>query len=93
MITMPPDADPQEQQAITAAIGLIDNQGPFAYQRDGIEFKNREARLPVQLSGHYREYTVPTLGVTGRGARRIVQGRTGELFYSRDHYTSFVQLR
>jgi ribonuclease T1 len=93
MITMPPGADAQEQQAITDAVGLIDTKGPFAYQRDGIKFKNREAKLPAQPAGHYREYTVASSGVTGRGARRIVHGATGELFYSPDHYTSFIQLR
>ncbi len=93
MTTIPADADAQEQQAIADAIGLIDAQGPFPFNRDGIEFTNREALLPVQPSGHYREYTVATSGVTGRGARRIVHGATGELFYSRDHYTSFVSLR
>jgi ribonuclease T1 len=67
-------------------IGLINAHGRFPYQRDAIAFKNREAQLPLQPPGHYREYTVPTSGVTGRGARRIVQGATGELFYTRDHY-------
>ena len=63
--------------------------GPFAYERDGIVFGNFERRLPNRERGYYREYTVPTPGVTHRGARRIVAGRKGELYYSDDHYQSF----
>lgn len=41
-------------------LALIKEGGPFPYKRDGILFGNRERRLPVQSSGYYREYTVPT---------------------------------
>ena len=42
--------------------------------------------------GYYREYTVPTPGVSHRGARRIVVGRQGELYYTSDHYRSFRRI-
>jgi len=74
-------------------IGLINAHGRFPHQRDATAFKNREAQLSLRPAGHYREYTVPSSGVIGRGARRIVLGATGELFYARDHYISFVALR
>jgi ribonuclease T1 len=70
-------------------IGLIDQGGPFPFERDGAVFGNRERLLPAQPRGHYREYTVITPGSSDRGARRIVAGRTGELFYTDDHYESF----
>ena len=47
-------------------LALIKEGGPFPYKRDGILFGNRERRLPVQSSGHYREYTVPTPGARDR---------------------------
>lgn len=82
-------------------LASIQRGGPFAYRRDGIVFQNREARLPRQRRGYYREYTVPTPGVDGRGARRIVAGSgstgdvstSGEYFYSPDHYRSFRRIR
>ncbi|MBE2253829.1 MAG: M48 family metalloprotease [Myxococcus sp.] len=71
---------------------LIDAAGPFPYERDGVEFKNREGRLPYRPGGYYREYTVPTPGERSRGARRIVTGANGERYYSDDHYQSFARV-
>jgi ribonuclease T1 len=69
---------------------LIDQGGPFPYERDGSIFGNVERILPRRPSGWYREYTVPTPGETDRGARRIVAGRDGTRYYTADHYGSFV---
>jgi ribonuclease T1 len=70
-------------------VALIKSNGPFAYPRDGAVFGNREGRLPKRERGYYREYTVKTPGAKDRGARRIVAGRGGELYYSDDHYRTF----
>lgn len=70
-------------------IRLIDRDGPFPYDRDGITFGNRERLLPIRADGYYREYTVITPGSSDRGARRIIAGRGGELYYTDDHYESF----
>jgi len=72
---------------------LIDAGGPFPYRRDGIEFQNREKRLPARDRGCYREYTVPTPGSSDRGARRIVADCEGPRYYSSDHYRSFRRIR
>ena len=69
---------------------LIQYGGPFPHERDGTVFGNREQRLPQRQSGFYREYTVPTPGEADRGARRLVTGGTAELYYTGDHYISFV---
>ena len=82
----------EERSAIQATIGLIRGGGPFPYAKDGSEFQNREGRLPQKVHGYYREYTVETAGSADRGARRIVAGRDGEFYYTRDHYQSFVRL-
>ena len=66
--------------------------GPFPYPQDGKTFQNREKRLPLRGRGYYREYTVKTPGATDRGARRIVAGRGGELYYTEDHYRSFRRI-
>ncbi len=75
-------------------MALIRHGGPFRYEKDGTVFGNRERLLPSQRRGFYREYTVPTPGLSHRGARRIVCGglepRMPEAcYYTEDHYSSF----
>jgi len=48
--------------------------------------------LPSKPAGYYQEFVHPTPGVRGPGPRRIVQGQGGELFYTSDHYGTFVPL-
>ena len=74
-------------------IELIRKGGPFPYGRDGLVFGNFEKRLPRRERGYYREYTVRTPGEKDRGARRIVAGRGGELYYTDDHYRSFRRIQ
>lgn len=74
-------------------IALIRKGGPFPYAKDRAVFGNREALLPKQKHGYYREYTVKTPGERTRGARRIVAGQGGEFFYTPDHYNTFRRIR
>jgi ribonuclease T1 len=74
-------------------LATIQAGGPFSYARDGRIFANREGRLPRQGRGYYREYTVPTPGSHGRGARRLIAGRHGEYYYTEDHYRTFRRIR
>ena len=73
-------------------IRLIDKGGPFPFDRDGITFQNREQLLPKKPDGYYHEYTVITPGSSDRGARRIIAGDQGELYYTDDHYDSFREV-
>ncbi len=73
-------------------IDLIQRGGPFPYRQDGAVFQNRERLLPGKPSGYYHEYTVETPGSPDRGARRIIAGGKGELYYTDDHYASFKQV-
>src|SRR5262249_3122641 len=82
---LPPEA--------TATLALIHKNGPFPYAKDGVAFGNREGLLPKQKHGYYRQYTVKTPGSRTRGARRIIKGGGGELFYTDDHYNSFKRIR
>ncbi|MPY84572.1 MAG: ribonuclease N [Actinophytocola sp.] len=61
-----------------------------AGEAEGSVFGNREGLLPQRPYGYYREYPVPTPGSDDRGARRLVVGEDGELYYTGDHYQSFV---
>ena len=71
----------------------IDEGGPFPYAKDGSVFGNFERLLPAHPRGYYHEYTVPTPGSRDRGARRIVTGQGGEIYYTDDHYDSFREVR
>ena len=71
----------------------IKRGGPFAYERDGVVFKNYERILPQRQRGYYREYTVRTPGARNRGARRIVCGPPVECYYTADHYRTFKRIR
>jgi len=73
-------------------IALVKAGGPFPYSRDGIVFNNREGQLPKKARGYYHEYTVKTPGERDRGARRIISGREGELYYTDDHYRTFKRV-
>lgn len=73
-------------------IALIEQGGPFPFDADDGVFQNRERVLPRHPTGYYREYTVVTPGSNDRGARRIVAGADGELFYTDDHYDSFREV-
>ena len=48
--------------------------------------------LPVRPSGYYQEFVQPTPGVSGVGPQRIVRGQGGELYYTPDHYKTFIPL-
>ena len=93
-----PDTQPEVAAAelpgeARQTIALIRKGGPFPYERDGVVFGNFEKQLPVQARGYYREYTVRTPGARNRGARRIVAGKGGELYYTDDHYQSFRRVK
>jgi ribonuclease T1 len=71
--------------------------GPFAYEKDGTVFGNRERLLPAHKRGFYREYTVKTPYARNRGAKRIVCGGNQPTapeacYYSDDHYASFKRI-
>ena len=82
------DLPPEAQETLAR----IEAGGPFPYKQDGRVFHNRERLLPQRARGYYREYTVKTPGARDRGARRIVGGRGGEYYYTRDHYRSFRRI-
>lgn len=81
-----------ERAELARTLALIERGGPFPHEQDGAVFANREQRLPRQPRGYYHEYTVRTPGASNRGARRVVRGDGGELYYTRDHYRTFTRI-
>lgn len=84
------EALPQEAGEVLTA---IDDGGPFVREKDGSSFGNYEGILPTRQRGYYREYTVPTPGVSHAGARRIITGDAGEYYWTADHYETFDRIR
>ena len=80
----------------TQTYALIHQGGPFAHEKDGVVFGNRERLLPSEKRGYYREYTVMTPGLRHRGTRRIVCGgqptTPDTCYYTADHYASFRKI-
>ena len=86
------DLPPEARQTIV----LIQQGGPFPYEKDGSVFGNYEKVLPQQKRGYYREFTVKTPYATNRGAKRMVTGgeksSPREYYYTADHYRSFKRV-
>ena len=82
---------------VRQTLGLIKQGGPYPYAKDGVVFGNYEGVLPRQKRGYYHEFTVATPGERHRGARRIIVGgnaqKSGEYFYTQDHYRTFQRIR
>ncbi len=86
-----PDAG--QRVAVERVLRLIASGDALPYEQDGSIFQNREGNLPALPAGLlYREYTVPTPGSPDRGARRLVVGDDGSVYYTSDHYSSFTRL-
>jgi ribonuclease T1 len=75
-----------------ATLAVIDQGGPFPYDKDGSTFGNFEGLLPDHPKGYSKEYTVITPGSSDRGARRIIAGDGAEFYWTEDHYASFERI-
>jgi RHS repeat-associated protein len=66
-------------------------KGP--HPNDGAIFGNIQKRLPIKSDPkYYQEFVHPTPGFAGAGPQRLVVGKGGEVFYSPDHYLTFIPL-
>lgn len=58
----------------------------------GDKFGNYEGLLPEESGRTYRECDIDTLGAESRGGKRIVYSNDGLIYYTEDHYESFILL-
>ena len=64
------------------------------HPNDGSVFGNRERRLPRQSDrNYYHEYVVRTKGIRGVGPQRLILGKQGEIYYTADHYETFIKIK
>jgi len=81
---------PSLPRDLPSTLGRITSGQRFPHRNDGSEFRNDQGLLPPQPPGYYREYVHPTDGVTG--IQRVVTGLGGEIYYSPNHYGSFIRV-
>jgi guanyl-specific ribonuclease Sa len=48
--------------------------------------------LMAQIAGYYKEFVVPTPGISHAGLQRIVKGANGEMWFTPDHYAIFIPI-
>ncbi|MBQ9179774.1 MAG: ribonuclease [Firmicutes bacterium] len=59
----------------------------------GDRFGNYEGLLPKESDkDFYHECDIKTLGKNSRGAKRIIYGKDGDIYYTDDHYESFTKI-
>ena len=58
----------------------------------GSYFGNYEGLLPEEAGRSYTECDIDTVGNSSRGAKRIIFSNDGLVYYTEDHYESFVLL-
>ncbi len=74
-------------------LNRIASGGKFPHRNDGSVFKNLEGLLPKQDAGFYREFVHPIPGISGPGPMRIVTGQNGGMWFTADHYATFIPIR
>lgn len=63
------------------------------HRNDGAIFRNREKLLPIRDDrDYYREFVHKMKDLPFPGPQRIVIGKNGAVFYTGDHYKSFVRV-
>ena len=88
----PGTAYPSLPRDLPSTLDRITSGQVFPHRNDGSVFRNDQGLLPQQSTGYYREYVHPTVGAIGVGAQRVVTGQGGEIYYSPNHYQSFIRV-
>ena len=64
----------------------------FPHRHNGTLFRNEQGKLLPEHYDYYREYVHPTPGISEPGPQRIIVGQGGELYYTPDHYDTFIPI-
>ncbi len=78
---------------VQLTLDRISNGKKFPHRNDGTVFRNEQGLLPAKPQGYYREYVHPTPGISGPGKKRIVIGAKGDVWFTTDHYKTFIRLK
>lgn len=64
-----------------------------SHRNDGTVYRNASRALPRHPQGYYREYVIRTPGLSGPGPQRLILGEGGEIYYTHDHYDTFITVK
>jgi guanyl-specific ribonuclease Sa len=78
---------------IQSTLDRIEKGQTFPHRNDGSVFQNKGNILPSANGETYREYVHPTQGVSGPGIQRIVISSDGHIYYTPDHYKTFLKIK
>lgn len=84
--------DESDSKSIEETLRRIERGEKFPHRNDGAVFHNAEGHLPKRSEGFYKEYVVPTPGEHGPGPRRLIIGQGHEIYYTPDHYVTFIRV-
>lgn len=82
----------QGDMDLTPVLARIERGERDSHDNDGSVFGNREKLLPIEDRGYYHEYVVRTPDMRGVGPQRLIIGEDGEVYYTPDHYESFIKV-
>ncbi|RYF57957.1 MAG: hypothetical protein EOO27_14015, partial [Comamonadaceae bacterium] len=85
------DLQPTFDRIVAGGTGISRNDG--AVFRNLPNPSTGQSLLPTKPAGYYTEYVVPTPSIAGPGPQRIVAGQSGEMFYTPDHYATFIPIK
>jgi filamentous hemagglutinin len=78
---------------INPTIDRIRRGEKLSHPNDGSYFTNRERSLPSQNDRQfYREFVHKMRGFSFPGPQRVIIGKDGNVWYTGDHYASFIQV-
>jgi guanyl-specific ribonuclease Sa len=78
---------------VSPTLNRISSGVKFPHRNDGSIFKNLEGLLPNKPAGYYNEFVHPIPGMKGPGPMRIVTGQGGEMWFTPNHYKTFIPIR
>jgi hypothetical protein len=83
----------QGDMDLNPTIDRIRRGEKLSHRNDGGIFTNRERRLPSQGDrNYYREFVHKMKGFSFPGPQRVIIGKDGSVWYTGDHYATFVQV-
>jgi guanyl-specific ribonuclease Sa len=85
----------EQHEAIAHTLQRIAAGEKDPHRNDGAIFRNIEKLLDKKPYGYYTEYVVRQNQNDRRspGAQRLVLGREGEIYYTPDHYQTFIRIQ
>lgn len=82
-----------QRHRISEVLERINSNSAHPFRQDGQVYMNKgPGHLPERPQNYYKEFTVPS-NAGRRGTERLVVGANGEVFFSPDHYATFIRIR